>query len=55
LEQPELKPVEIGSVDDRKVIALPKKHPIAEAGSHSFCKRWVVHRLLDYFVGYFYT
>jgi putative transposase len=41
LEQPDVKPVEIGSVDDRKVIALPKKHPIAEAeaGSHRFYKR----------------
>jgi len=38
-ERPDVKPVEIGSVDDRKVIALPKKHPIAEAGSHRFYKR----------------
>jgi hypothetical protein len=40
--------VEIGSVDDRKVIALPKNHSIAEAGSHRFYKWGLVHRLLDY-------
>jgi putative transposase len=38
-ERPDVKPVEIGSVDERKVYALPKKHPIAEAGSHRFYKR----------------
>jgi len=32
-ERPDVKPVEMGSVDDRKVYALPKKQPIAEAGS----------------------
>jgi putative transposase len=36
LERPEVTPVEIGNVDDRKVITLPKKHPIAEAGSQTF-------------------
>jgi len=39
LKQPNVKPVEIGSMDDRKVTTLPKKHPIAEVGSHLFYKR----------------
>jgi putative transposase len=39
LERPDVKPVEIGSVDESKVIALPKEHPIAEAGSQRFYKR----------------
>ena len=39
LERPDVKPVEIGSVDESKVIALPKEHPIAETGSQRFYKR----------------
>jgi len=31
----EATPVEMGSVDDRKMYVLPKKHPIVEAGSFS--------------------
>jgi putative transposase len=33
LAQSDLKPVEIGSVDDRKMKVLPKKQPIIEAGN----------------------
>jgi hypothetical protein len=33
LAQSDLKPVEIGSVDERKMKVLPKKQPIIEAGN----------------------